>query len=363
MPQLSDLIVPENAETIEQRILDLLEANDFPVAAWEAGSWPRLIIRVFSEVGADVWYSIAQIANGLILETSTGAWLTLYALSAYAETRKAPVSTVGKVRLTDAGAGPHTITANALVVATSGGLKYRLTSSGTLPLNGTLDVDVTAEAPGGKYNVPVDEIDQLVTTLPTVTVSNPAVGTSGTWITTYGADVESDAALRARLPLKWATLATGSPPSAYLFWALSQVGVTRAKVDDGNPDGPGSVRVYIDSSGSVSALQTFLNGKKPVGTKVTAMAAVSTSITIPGTVTVSKANRAEVEAQVVANLTALSNEIDIGGIVREAEVIERIMAAGAIDFDMGSAWAGSPNIQLTADALPSFTLALTYVEQ
>lgn len=359
----ADLIVPESQADIKQRTLDLAAVAELPVTSWEAFSFAPVIVEVFSEIAADIWLSVARLARGLVLEFAEEAWLTLLMRSQFDDDRLAPVATEGVVTLTDAGGGPHVITAGTVRVS-DGTRTFRNTTGGTIPLNGSLDVAFKAEAVGAAYNLPNGTITTMVTTLPTVTCSNPAIGSTGTWITTLGADVESDVNARRRMRAKWGTLSTGSPASAYLYWALSTVGVTRARVDDANPDGPGSLRVYIDNAGVVSTLQSYLNGKIPSGTRATAVAATSQTVDIPGVVTVSSSSTvAAAQAAVIASLTALANEIDIGGVVREAEVIERIMASsGVLDFVMGSSWAGTPNIQLTSSAIVQFALSLTYVQ-
>lgn len=367
MALLSDLVVPATKDEIRQRILDICEAAGLPVTAWQPGSFPLTVVEFCAEVFADLFLAVAQIANGAILELCSGGWLILRGRSQYQEDPKPSTFTVGTVRLDDHGGGPHTITIGAVLVATPGGLRYRNTSGGTLPLNGSLDVTFSAEATGAKYNVSVGEISVLVTSLPTVSVSNPSIGTSGTWVTTLGTDAESGEAFKQRLSAKWGTLSTGSPISAYEFKALSLLGVTRCRVDDGNPDGPGTTRVYIDSAAAVSALQAILDAFVPASSKSTAMAATSQTVTIPGTIYVATASRAAAETAVSANLTELALRIQIGGIVRKADVYEAITSAlpddNKSDFVLGSTWAGAPdNIQLLASAIPSFVDALEWVE-
>jgi uncharacterized phage protein gp47/JayE len=194
-----------------------------------------------------------------------------------------------------------------------------------------------AEAIGDEYNVANGSIMELVTTLSTVTVANPAVGTSGTWLTVPGTDEESDEALRTRCRSKWATLSTGSPKDAYIFWALAQTGVTRASVDDANPLGPGTARVYIDAASAVAATQSYIDARRPIGAAVTVAAATTTTITLSGTVYVEIEQLAAAQAQIAANLAALSLETPIGGVVYASEVISRVMAAdGVFDFKPNS---------------------------
>lgn len=369
MAEFEDLIAPPTEDEILQRQLDVLELLGFPITAWFVGTVARAIHTAVAAVIFDLWVTISIIARGATLDTATGAWLTLLALSQYDETRKAAIFTRGLVRLTDNGAGPHSVSTDQIYVTTIGGLRYRNTSGGTIPLSGYLDVDVIAEFAAAAYNVPNGAIGVLSTSLPTVVASNPAVGTTGTWITTLGADIESDPELRTRCRAKWATLSTGSPPEAYVFWALSFSGVTRALCDDKNPDGPGSVRVYIDNSALVSSVQDYIQpgaggGKAPAGTAATVVAATTVSVPVPGTVSIEKAKRPAAEALLIANLTAYALRTQIGGVVRRAQVDEEIMTPdGVVDFVLDSSWTGSPNIQLGPGEIPQFdTTDLVIVE-
>lgn len=363
-PQYDELIEPTTETEIAESMLALSEDEGLPVTSWHDGSVWRVLQAIVPSLVADAYQAVARIARGVLLGLSRGDWLTLYGRSQYDEPRAGASPTAGQMVLEDHGGGPHTVTADAHTIADSTGrYVYRVMSGGTLALNGTLTVDVVATAVGAAYNLPNDTDLQLLTVLSTVTVTNPADPSTGTWITQLGADVESDDTYTERLPLKWATLATGSPPDAYRAWALAIAGVTRAKCDDANPDGPNTVRVYIDSSALVATLQAELDEKAPSGTAATAVAATTETVTIEGVATVRRAYRTAAEAAVDAALAEYELAVDIGGIVRKAEVIERVMTPeGMVDFELATSWAGSPNIQLGATAIPDFSTSITWVE-
>lgn len=365
-PDLSVQSIPSTADQIADDMIAIAQALGLAITSWVEGSpWLTLVYAV-ADTLEDVGLAVVRIAANAYLGPggARGIWLDRKLESDFDDERIEPVFTVGQVTLEDHGGGPHTIEDGNFLVKTAGGLQFRVISGGgSLALNGSLPVVVRGVAAGAAYNVANDAISALVTAAPTVTVSNPAVGTSGTWITTLGSDIESDDAATKRARLKWSTLATGSPVAAYLYWALSTPGVTRASVDDGNPDGPNTVRVYVDNAGSVAALQATLNVKAPDGRKATAMAATTQTVTIPAVVTTLRAYRDAAQAEAEANLVELQNATDIGGRVIKSEVIERIMTPlGVTDVEVASSWAGSPNIQLTPGNIVQFTLALEWLE-
>lgn len=366
----AELLQPSTADQIESTWLATLELAGFPVTAWQPGSTPRALIQGGARGIEEAWFTVAKLARAFVIAKgfSSGEWLDQAVQSQYQDARKPAVSTVMPLRLYDSGGGPWTITVGGLVASTAdGSLQYRCTalpSGATLPLNGQLDIEVTAVAPGAAYNVTLGAVSTLVTTLPGVTCSNVSA------ITTLGADIESDDDLIDRVSLKWATLSTGSPTAAYLYWALTQgVGVTRARVDDGSPDGPNSLRVYVDAAGAVAGLQAYIQpapgqGKAPCGTKVTVVVATTTTIALPLTVTVQKGFSATGQAAVLANLANLALSIDIGGLVRQADIVEAVMReTTSIDVTFSGSWVGAPNYQLAANAIPVFdTSAVVFVE-
>lgn len=363
MPTYAELIVPQTPEEVEETLLSLAAAAGLPTTAWQAGAVPRSLISFFADVASDLWFGLARIANGVVLDYSSGAWLTILGRSQWREEMLSPTICAGEVVLTSIGGGPYTISAGQVTVATPSGVRFVNTTGGTLAVGGTLTLSVQAQKSGAAANVAIGAITVLVSSYPGVEVSNPEIGATGTWITSLGTDKESDAKFKARLIAKWGTLSTGSPKSAYKYWALSTPGVTRAKVDDENPDGPGTLRVYVDSALAVATLQATIDAKAPAGSGVTVVAATTQSVTVPGVVTVQRGYRTQAEIDVEAALVVLSGEIDIGGTVRQAEIVERVMApAGVVDFVMSGAWAGAPNITLGQNKIPSLVSSLSWVE-
>lgn len=364
----AELAQPSTKDQIATTILSVLTLAGFPVTSWQPGSVPLTLIEGFATATEEAWFTIAKLTRaGIILAGySQGANLDLAAQSQYDEERKPAASTVTLVRITDAGGGPHTIAVGVLIVGTSNGLQYRcsaLPSGATLALNGILDVEVTAVEPAAKYNVSLHTINTMVTTLPTVTVDNIVA------VEVFGADVESDDSYAARMPLKWATLSTGSPDAAYEFWALTQgIGVTRVHVDDLNPDGPNTIRVWIDSA-FTTVVQDYIqqsdgSGKAAAGSKVLVVSAIPVTIVLPLSIVVRAGTRATASAAILANLTTLSNTIQIGGNVLETDIIKAIrIVPDSVDVSFSGTWVGTPNIALAAGHIPTFDASgITFTE-
>ena len=102
-------------------------------------------------------------------------------------------------------------------------------------------VPVRAETPGAAGNVAPGSL-LTMPAYPDVTVSAPR-----NWITTPGADAESDDALRRRVDDRWASLGAGQPEAQYRYAAESRPGIARAVVVR-TPRGPGSADLVLIST-------------------------------------------------------------------------------------------------------------------
>ena len=102
-------------------------------------------------------------------------------------------------------------------------------------------VPVRAQTPGAAGNVAPGSL-LTMPAYPDVTVSAPR-----NWITTPGADAESDDALRRRVDDRWASLGAGQPEAQYRYAAESRPGIARAVVVR-TPRGPGSADLVLIST-------------------------------------------------------------------------------------------------------------------
>lgn len=344
--------------------------------AWQTGSVPLTLVENDAAVLEDVYALIATIAAGGLLSTSSGAWLDLLASEVYQLTRTAAVATVGVVTLSDpTSAGPFPISEGQLWFASSSGLRFNSVGTYTLTKGGTLQVVVKAESPGASYNVGNGTITTLVTALAGVTVNNPDPG-SGTWITTQGANQESDDALRTRCKQRWSSLGTGATADAYALWArTADASITRVKVRV-SPTLEGTVEVYLAGAsgpaggGAVTNANNYIQPRVPLCVNAVVAAAAANAVTVTATVYVQSAYLATATAQCASNLTALfgggtSNlgevfpGIDIGGTVYVSAIIEALMQAQGVRNVTVSAPGG--DVALAATEVATLTQNLSFV--
>jgi uncharacterized phage protein gp47/JayE len=376
------LRVPTLEEARQYCINILVNAGFKSAASWREGSLPRTCaIELPAAIMVDVSQSIANIAAGFYGDTAEGDWLTLYSLSHYENERKAAVRARGPARLT-AGVTGHTIAVDYLVASDATGRHtFRNKTGGTLAPNSTLVLEWEAEQAGSEANsVGPGMLTTLQTTLAGVTINNP--GVSGAWLTRAGADEESDEALRLRNRTKWFTRAMHAPEDAYRNWALeAATEITRAEVDSQNPEGPGSLRIYIATAQGETPSELedvvldYINGDGPdgivrlaIGAEVFVSAAEPREVIVSGTVYQSAPYAHSAEATVEANLAQFQSVHPIGGVKLEpaepgallrASLYGQIMRVpGVMNVDLQTP---SADVPLAVNEVVTFNVQLEYV--
>lgn len=261
------------------------------------------VFRSFLEIVADgiyqVYVHLSVVLKQAYIQYATGSWLDLH-VKRVNITRNPATKTTGTVYFTRTGSTGNVVIPAGTIVRTamdSTGHSYRYKTDAEVVLaDGTSEVAaaVTAEFEGAAYNVGQGTIVSMVS----VVAGVEAVENRSDWITTEGADQETDQDLRERYWLKWEETAEGATKNAYIAYAKEVAGVIDVAVDDQFPRGPGTVDVYITGSAGlptqalIDAVQAEVDDRKPIcsDTDVKAPAAVpiNPSISIemdPGTAT------------------------------------------------------------------------------
>ncbi len=376
---LAALLTPTTAAQAEADLIDALTIFGFPATSWQPKSVPYTLLKWFATKFASITQTIANITAGGFLSTAAELknadgtdqreWLDLTVDSQYDIPRTEATSTLGQMTLTNVSGSPYTITVGQLWATDSAGRRYNNTTGGSLgaPVGSTLDLSWKAESPGAAYNIPNGTIlPELATPLPGVTVTNPAVGSTGTWITSAGGDLETNKSYADRARSKWPTLGTGAGAAAYINWAKTGAPtVTRVKVDDANPDGPGTLRVYLANAvgpataPEIAAANAYIQSRRALGISVTTLATTSTALTVTATIEVLSANAATAPGQAAANIAALASSLDIGDDVFLSEIYTALSSpAGVRKVTLVAPVA---DLVVPASAVVTVTLNLTTV--
>lgn len=241
-------------------------------------------------------------------------WLTLPGTAAAAAQ--------GTIRITDgASTGPHVVGAGTVTVNDGAGHSYTNTNSFTITTaGGYADVLFTASAVGLASNVANNVITTVAIT-PVVGLTSNNPGT--TWITTSGADEQSDSDLQEECRDKWATLGIGWTSDAIEYLAkqaATTTHVTRVRVTS-NPGGvAGLVGVTIGSiagvmnAADVAAVQAYFDdGRTTLTSSITVSSCTALTVNITGTIRVPAAYAALAQSNAERNLLALEQSVPIGG--------------------------------------------------
>jgi len=287
---LTDLVAARSETTLQTELLAKLATEGFPTADWQEGSVPRSLVKGDAAALADLDTTVASLANGAFLSTAEGlddavedeeaSWLDLLAQERFDETRIAATFAEWTLTLTaGSGIGPYTIGAAALVVASSGGLRFQSTNASNVvvPLAGSVPITVKAQRKGTSGN----------TATPAVIVSPalPGVTISAQILATSARDREGDDSLRQRC------LDTIPGTGAVPIW------VSGADENIG--------------SGQLADAQAYVDERKPLTDTPTLSHATEVTVDVSGMTVTFKAgqdtdaNRTAARAAIVAYFSAL----------------------------------------------------------
>lgn len=349
---LNDLLNPPDEKALTTTMLGALSSLGFPVTNWAPGGAGRTLVQGFARVLADGLALASNVARGSLLDlapgTDTGSpgdWLSLLSKSAFRLDRYPSRFAKVKVRLTVAsGAGPYTVTPGQLWVQNNAGRRYNSANTTNVTLSAgpsTTDVEFRAENPGAAYNLAIGAALSLVgSPLPGVTAATvESTGGSGTAMTEAGADTESDSSLRARCRLRWQTIGLQKTSLAYDAIVRDPATgttdpVTRVRVVDTNPRGPGTVDVWIaGASGPLSTpnetlVRAFVAARKSVTADLQVQNASSVVVNVTATIYVRGNAAAKAEAE--TRVTAAINAVPIGGVLYKSQIIEELMAPSGV---------------------------------
>jgi len=334
---------PQSEEACYDELTDLFQdivpeitpyTTDFSVGS-TIDSFIRTAARVY-KVGID---DTSNIIATQFVGQSAGEALTKVASGFFDEQRGLAIPTQGYMRLTltDANSGPYTITSDDNTVIkydADNTIQFYVRDSATIDSSHLVaDVFVECLTSGTLGNVVVGSLLSC-NDLSGISVSNP-IYSGSTWVTQYGKDEENDASLERRATTKFSTFARGEVSSLFLTNAVlnatgssGQPVVTYCSVDDNNPQGAGTVDVYIANdidpvtTAQIETIQSgtldtlfFGNNSSVAEPRVKALAA--TNLYIQNVFTSSiisyKGNFDDVRNNVETSLDTFVKQVPIGG--------------------------------------------------
>jgi hypothetical protein len=285
-PTYAATLETSTATELRDQTLDDLAALGCSMVGVNVESADRGLIEIFARAMAgeqDIRRTIALAASKVrVMEiedvATRDAWMDVVA-AWYQRTRLAASKASHRFVLTGSAAAPaYPIAPGALLAQTDDGIQFRNTGRLTSDLTaapGTVtltagdsrsDLEWAAVLPGTSGNIGVDTNLELVTTLAGVAVTNPQIGSSGSSLLRSGTDTELSSALSIRCDARWDRTAVAQLPGALVEWIVEafETGglastITKWRVDDTNPNGPGSTDLYLaNASGAATAEELAL---------------------------------------------------------------------------------------------------------
>lgn len=371
-----------DAEALEL-ILTKLEEVGFAGTSWQEGSIQRTFFTGIAFLYAGLTNTVADIATSLFPKLATGVWQQVLGEHWYdLPIQSATVAKGEMVVSLSAAAAPASWAAGELVVAdsaTTPANSFRIQEAGSLSPGGSDSFIWHAESPGEAGNIPNNTTLFMWTPITGMTVTNPAISGTSTWLTEAGKDQESSTRYAERMIGRWSRLTYGNTEGAYRAWAFEALSaLTRVVVLEGALDG--HVRVIGATStggltgGQITTISDYIHGvtdgvgRRPINDVVSVESATSkTTPTLNLTVTCDSAFAADAAGRVQVALTALFGALAIGGeiispstvgFVFASRIYSTIMALTGIrnvsgvpsDISMGSTEIYTPTINVTVIA-------------
>jgi len=319
-----DLITAPTQAQICQTLLTAMAATGLPVTAWGIGNVLRAMANVVAGLIAAGALTQAQINAAAFLDTATGIWLRLLAVSVYSVSPPAATYAAGPLTLVNAAGGVFSWAVGQCVIRnTANGCTYRNTAAVSLGASATVTAPFQCDAAGSIGSANPAAISTPVSAMVGVTVSNAAAF--------VGVDAISDANLRQLCRNKLGALSPNGPKSAYLYAAQqavrsdgSNVGVNRVRAQPAIGNSTVTVAVaqpsgapssgdlaYVDASIKAICVQDTV-----AETTIAATVYTGSALAIAGTIAVDSSinlTNTQIENFSTAALNAFLSGIPLGG--------------------------------------------------
>jgi len=334
------LFVVNSASRILQIGLEVAQALGLPVTSWRTGDPTRSLYKYCATVLAAHDSHVAEYIKAGWLSTAVAAaketgdtnWLQVLALEVFGVTAAESTFATPTVTVTNQGGGHYPLEPNDITFKSSvSGKTYHNTNTITVPSGPSPTeyvIELEADEGGSDSNVAEDEIDELVSARPGITIVS---STASFGLDAMDPDSISDQCLASR-----GMLSPDGARDAYEFVCRNAEltltsEITRATSSNSSADG--SITVYVASPNGVvtqdsvdAALAACVKWCNPLTFSVGVFSAAALPINVTATVTGVNipANYAELaEGAIVTYLAA----VKIGGVVATSAIIAAIHKA------------------------------------
>lgn len=338
----------------------------------------RGIVEIFAWGLWQLYNFLDLIHKQAIPLDSTGEWLDVHAAQVD-ETRKPATKTRGNVLfLRGEQTGNVRIPAGRIVRTRPDGAgavyRYVTEAFAVLPEGAeSVAVPVVAEEYGQGSNAAAGQIAELVTPVEGIR----GVTNAADWLTSEGADKESDASLQRRYELAWRARA-GVTRAAYEAAALSVPGAVDVYVADQHPRGEGTVDVVVQGAAGMptakllEAVKTALDNAIVVNHDLQVKAPVPVSVSVRAVLELLSGDADTIRAQAESWIKAMftyGEDADIPRFSIGRDVVRDRLASGIVSISgvKRIRWESpQEDVEIPADGLAvlaELSLSTVWVEQ
>ncbi len=327
---LSDLITPEDRDSVLATLLAVSALLNAPTTSWQEGAPLLTMLTTAAQKLADLSVVAVDITKGGFGELlPSDAWADRWALSRFNVIRDPAVAAAGPLTIVaDASAAGHTYAIGEIIVAhATTHQTYRNSAPVTIVPSTTITLQAfAADAPGSAGTAAPGSVTVLVSTIVGLTITNPV-----SWL---GADAETTPAFVTRARSKLGALSPNGPKDVYDYVAktrffpdgtpccLTSVPNTRTRtvVDEST----GVIHVYCataagaPSGGDIAITQAAIDAfAEPWGDTATAIAGTPVVVNITYQVWVQGTNLTslQIQTKIATALALWFSTLPFGGYV------------------------------------------------
>ncbi|KEQ23434.1 baseplate J/gp47 family protein [Paenibacillus tyrfis] len=243
--QPHELIEVKNEDQLLDEMKEQLRSQQFPARIMRKGGVFYTLLALFMRALAGLYSLLPVIIRQMFVHSASGAWLDVAARE-YGVFRKQATKTNGRITFIRSNAEQVVTVEAGTMFSTNPDLKgivrrFYLKKTVVLPLGAfKADGEIEAEEAGAGFNVAAGNIQNMLTFVPYVSVTNEE-----NWIIREGTDLETDDSLRQRTLGRWEQLSTGGIRDYYRSLIESISGVVAVHIEDQHPRGEGTADIII----------------------------------------------------------------------------------------------------------------------
>lgn len=335
-------------------IFTSLQSLGFTPQSWQVNSIQRTFWQYVAKLYSGLTQVVADQALGMHAKLASGDFQDALGQYTFDLPRNEATRTLGTVQVSLSAAAPAASwEADEIVFADAEfapGNSFVLTGAASLMPGQTIPMVARAEIAGFASNIAPNVPLFLWTPVAGLTITNPPLTDSSTWISTPGQEAESKDRYAARMVGRWSRLMYGANEGAYGAWVLEALPeLTRYAVYEDEAVEGGVKIIGATSTGGltedqITTISNYLTGvtdgkgRRPINDRLSIVSADTvTTPAISLTVTCDAALSGDAASRVTTALISMFGSLPIGGEKIPPSSVGKVLASRIYQSVMGQA--------------------------